>query len=286
MNKRLFGITFSLFLGLNCIAGTVNQSLYIVSNLMQMVNNTQSPYITFNESSVFSQDNPVLNLTTGDTLNLWVYNSDTITHEFVIKEITTPVSILAGDSIFIQQEFSSEGVFIYHDPFDYPKYTYLGLAGLIVVKTHNYACFYWNMKEHNSDWNSQLLSGGTVTWSNYDPKYFTVNALSNPDINLDTLARITGQVGDTLYLYLSNTGQSIHSIHFHGYHPIIEYSSKNPDHIGREKDTFPVYPMESIILRIIPDKPGEYPVHDHNLVAVTANNMYPNGMFSTILITP
>ena len=124
-----------------------------------------------------------------------------------------------------------------------------------------------------------------VPWSVYYPNYFTINARSNPEINQDPLARIKGKVGDTLILYLANTGQSIHSIHFHGYHALVLYSSKNPSHVNRSKDTHPIYPMESLVLMIVPDKPGEYPVHDHNLVAASANNRYPNGMFTTMLIT-
>ena len=44
--------------------------------------------------------------------------------------------------------------------------------------------------------------------------------------------------------------------------------------------------METLILQIVPDKEGEYPIHDHNLVAVTGNNIYPNGIFTSILISP
>jgi hypothetical protein len=36
----------------------------------------------------------------------------------------------------------------------------------------------------------------------------------------------------------------------------------------------------------VPDKPGEYPIHDHNLVAVTGGGMYHAGMISTIVVTP
>jgi len=222
----------------------------------------------------------------GDTLNLWVYNTDNVSHSFVIKGVSAVQSIPANDSIFLQEIFTTIGSYIYYDPFDFPKNTYLGLAGMIVVKNHNHTSFYWNIKEHNSDWNNQLFNGNTVNWNQYDPKYFTINSVSNPNINNDTLARITGQVGDTLYLYITNTGLSIHSMHFHGYHATIKYSSKSASHVNREKDTFPIYPMETIVLQIVPDKEGEFPIHDHNLVAVMGNNIYPNGMFTTILITP
>ena len=87
-------------------------------------------------------------------------------------------------------------------------------------------------------------------------------------------------------MYITNTGLSIHSLHFHRYHASIKYSSKNATHVNREKDTFPIYPLETIVLQIVPDKEGEFPIHDHNLVAVMGNNIYPNGMFTTILITP
>ena len=66
----------------------------------------------------------------------------------------------------------------------------------------------------------------------------------------------------------------------------LDIVRKFPNQINWFKDSFPVYPMETLVLRIIPDKEGEYPVHDHNLVAVTSGNIYPNGMFSTMLISP
>jgi len=44
--------------------------------------------------------------------------------------------------------------------------------------------------------------------------------------------------------------------------------------------------METLVLRLVPDKEGQYPVHDHNLVAVSGNGLYPNGMFTLIEIQP
>jgi len=87
-------------------------------------------------------------------------------------------------------------------------------------------------------------------------------------------------------IYIANTGQSIHSIHFHGYHVKVVSSSKEPTHAGRSKDSLPVFPSETMVLQLIPDKPGEYPVHDHNLIGTTGGNLYPQGMFTTILIAP
>ena len=283
MKQLVFGSL--LLLSLAVESATIQQNLYIVSGELIAVNDSAIPYLSFNKVDTFSQNNPVINLEVGDSLSLWVHNSDSINHRFRVKGINYTIDIKSGDSTFYGRVFQKAGCFIYFDPLAYPKNSYLGLSGIIAVKDHNHSSFYWNLKEHNSAWNKTLMEGNLVPWSAYYPNYFTINGKSNPEINKDPLARIQGQVGDTLFLYLANTGQSIHSIHFHGYHALVLYSSKNSSHVNRSKDTHPIYPMESLVLMIVPDKPGEYPVHDHNLVAASANNRYPNGMFTTMLIT-
>lgn len=286
MNKILT-ICLIMFLFGSAKSATVTEKIYILSDSLTTIDNVKFPYITFNYTPDFSQNNPIIELNQNDSLSLWVVNFDSITHDFIIGEFsTTAASIPSGDSIHIGYTFNNPAVYIYHDPINYPTYQYLGLSGLIVVKNHTHNSFYWNIKEHNSNWNETLMNSGNVDWTLYNPKHFTINGNSNPDINNDPLARIVGNVGDTLILNMANTGQSIHSMHFHGYHATILYSSKSSLEVNRSKDTFPIYPGESLILRIIPDKEGEYPVHDHNLVAISANNLYPNGMFSTILIAP
>jgi hypothetical protein len=42
--------------------------------------------------------------------------------------------------------------------------------------------------------------------------------------------------------------------------------------------------MESLVLELVPDKPGMFPVHDHNLMAVTGNRVYNNGMMIMMTI--
>ena len=122
--------------------------------------------------------------------------------------------------------------------------------------------------------------------TNYRPNYFLINGLSNPKIDQDTLAKVRGNVGDTLQLFVLNSGNAVHSLHFHGYHVKVIYSSRSSEVVGWVKDTYALYKGEVVQLEIVPDKPGEYPVHDHNLVAITANNIYPKGMFTTLVIKP
>ena len=220
----------------------------------------------------------------GDSLHLKVINNDTITHGFDIKW-TTGLSntIASGDSIEITFSSQNIGSYIYYDPLNYPNNAYVGLSGIIAVGSNSNS-YFWNIKDHQLTWNDSIANGNNVNWSNYYPDYFTINGQSNPNINLDTTARVTGFVGDTILIYMANTGQAEHSIHFHGYHCNILFSSYKPSHVGRSKDTFPVKIMESYVLMLIPDKPGEYPVHDHNLLSVTGGGLYPFGMFLTLLI--
>lgn len=280
----LFGIV--VVLNTYSFSAVVNEKLYILRDSLTMTDGVKIPYLTFNDVQVYSSTNARIEININDQLDLWIVNQDTTSHEFEIKGITSIYSIAAGDSIFTSNIFTSSGAYIFYDTKEFPKYAYLGLSGMIVVKNHNHASFYWNIKDHRSNWNTVLTSGSAVDWTNYYPNYFTINGLSSPNINLDSDAHVTGSVGDTLIIYVSNTGQSIHPLHFHGYHVDILSSSKFPSHIGRSKDTEGVFSFECSVLRLIPDKPGEYPVHDHNLVATTGGNIYPLGMFLTMLITP
>ncbi len=266
-------------------ADIVFYRLFINAGTYTAVDSAEFSMAAFNRTTQFEAENVRLTLMLGDTLEVRVINNDTLEHAFRIKDKTSQQSIAPNDSILISQYFSNGNeVFIYHDPLSYPRMTARGLAGLIYVCDNNYTTFFWNIKEFQKDWVSIHVNGGSVDWAAYYPDYFTINGHSNPHINQDSMARVVGGVGETLRVVIVNTGQSIHSMHFHGYHAEIIYSSEKPNHVGRLKDTFPLKPMESLILEIIPDKTGEYPVHDHNLVVVSAGGVYPNGMFLTMLI--
>ena len=286
MNKLILVLVFIIVGHCWNYAAVIDETIYIVSDSLGFSDGSKVPYKTFNSTPSYTETNFRIVIDQNDQLDLWVVNFDTITHEFRIKGITTTYSIPAGDSIFTSNVFTNLGLFIFHDPLGFPDNTYLGLGGMIAVKNHNHTSFYWNIKEHRDDWNFNLTSGGSVDWNTYDPNYFTINGRGAPNINLDPDARVTGNVGDTIMIYVANTGQSIHPLHFHGYHIDVVYSSKFPSHVGRSKDSEGVYPMEASIFRLVPDKPGEYPVHDHNLVATTGGGLYPFGMFLTMLIGP
>ncbi|MEZ4775322.1 MAG: multicopper oxidase domain-containing protein [Bacteroidia bacterium] len=260
-------------------------TLHINSGMLSTPDLQTFPYLAFNDTSVFSVDNSVVRVALGQTINLKVINHDTQPHNFQVQgQSLSAAAIPAGDSATYSFSYSTEGIYIFYDNLSGQDNSYMGLAGIIDVQLFSGNRFYWNIREHESMWNFVLNTGGTVNYPDYEPDYFTVNGKSYPDLQADTTAIIKANVGETIRLIISNTGLHKHSIHFHGYHLEILYSTKFPSHVGREKDSFPIDPFESLILELTPDKSGTYPVHDHNLIAVTGAGEYPNGMIGFITI--
>jgi FtsP/CotA-like multicopper oxidase with cupredoxin domain len=260
--------------------------LHIIPGQLETFDTTFIKTITFNETDSFTQENPIINLFVGDTLSIRIVNNNNRQHYFDIPGILTKnILIESGDSALINVTFPNSGAFIYCDPSLEGNNRYLGMSGMICVKDHNHKSFYWNLRDQEKGLEDSILSGETIDWNSYRPNYFLINGYSHPGISEDPKARIVGKVGDTLVLYITNSGKSTHVFHFHGFHATTLYSSWDNLHIGRLKDTYAIRPSETLVLRIVPDKAGEYPVHEHNLIAVTGNGIYPYGMFTSLLIS-
>lgn len=270
-------------------SATLSLRLSVETGILNL-NSTQSiPYRIFTQNSLtFSKNSDLLIWNTGDVITLKVVNNDLVTHGFVIEGIVNYGDILPTDSSEQTFTVSQNGVFRYFDPLNAPFNEYTGLSGILHVKSPSdfIPYFYWDLREHQLEWYTEILSGNSPQPNQYDPRYFTINGNSEPNIDLDPIARISGSVGEELRVVIVNNGLSIHSMHFHGYHANLLTNSKDPSKEGREKDTFPLYPKEHIVISILPDKPGEYPVHDHNLVAVTGGGIYHAGMLTTLMIAP
>ena len=93
-------------------------------------------------------------------------------------------------------------------------------------------------------------------------------------------------VNDEVYISMINAGIMSHTLHFHGFHVEILQSAKRPYTVGWIKDGIPLAPDEVVTVKLVPDKPGMYPVHDHNLISVLSGNVYPGGMITTLRILP
>ena len=213
-----------------------------------------------------------------DTLVLIVRNADSIKHNLHLGEFNLNLVPNQTDTItYSKSEVSID--FLADSDFEFLG---LKLAIISCISTNNN--FYWTLNSIDTSFNNNFNLSNSLKQKFFNPKYFLINRKWGKSINEDYNVRIQGNIYDSIFIFISNLGRSAHSLHFHGYHAKILHSSKFPNHLGRTKDTFPIYSNEYLILLLIPDKLGEYPVHDHNLIATTGGREYGNGMFTTILI--
>lgn len=276
---RIFLFFVLIFFSQKGYSILINQTLYINRGNFTTVMATTFPSFAFNNSAVYSSQNEVIKISTTDSLQIKIINNDTITHGFDVQNyVGVNQIILPGDSAIVTLYFASESIWIYYDPSNYPNNRYMGLGGMISVSNSTNQKFYWNIKEHETSYSNQIAAGSPVIWNNYYPDYFTINGKSFPDLQNDTTAVPDVNLGDTILIFVANTGQSKHSIHFHGFHATAIYSY-DPLKLNWEKDTWPLRSMDCFILRVVMDKVGRYSVHDHNLVAVSGGGIHPNGMF-------
>jgi FtsP/CotA-like multicopper oxidase with cupredoxin domain len=286
--KKIF--IFSLLISLSYFSFSNNNKfhLYINRGIFTTVKNTTFPFLAFNKDTLFNQLNETIIVDIGDTISFVVVNNDTAHHGFSIKNSSVNInSINPGDSVQVVFTSSEHSAFIYYDNLQFPKFSYLGLSGIIYFKpsgaNKNY---FWNIKEHQTSFSSTLAAGGNVNWNNYQPDYYTINSKSFPDLQVDSLAKINAHVGDTIYIVAANTGHSAHSLHFHGFHTESIFTDAKKLKNYWVKDTWGMFSMDIFVMKMVPDKPGKYSVHDHNLVAVTGGNTHPNGMFTIMEINP
>jgi hypothetical protein len=283
---RLFFFNLVLLLLSVCASGQTDTiRIFINAGQHQLVDSATIPAKAFNLTSEFKLDGQIFRFTQGQEVIFKITNTDTIGHTIEIPAYGFSTFIDSGKLVVTPITFSSNGLFQMCSKTNYPQEKYLGLSSLITVESNWDHSFYWNIKEYQSSFNTAIQNGDAIDFTTYTPDYFLINGRSNPEIDNDSLAKIRGKVGDTITLHILNSGNSVHSLHFHGYHFEILASSRTPKVVGWVKDTYAVYGGERVSLQIVPDKPGEYPIHDHNLVATTANNYYPNGMFTTMIIT-
>ena len=274
---KLLTSFFCLFaLGLN--AATVHDTLYINAGTATMYDGTTFPFKAFNGTDQFEGLNKLVRVMAGDDLELVVINNDTEEHGFGIwNTVVVPQVIQPGDTGYVSHSFPDLAAFIYYDHLDFPNNSYMGLSGILAVLGTSDSEYYWDMKTHDSIYSAELDAGNPVDWNSYDPDHFTINGKGFPAALSDTLINISGSIGDVVHIYMTGAGRSMHSMHFHGYHATILYSSQSPHTEGRSKDTFPIDPMETMVLELIPNQIGLYPIHDHNLVAITGSGTYLNG---------
>ena len=260
----------------------VSQTIYLNQGTL-VFDNQPCPVYQFNFSTTFDTAEAIIKINTRDTLNLIVKNNLAEAHTIAFenyREITIAPSSEEIITLFANQKKS----IAFYDI--EKKFRYVGISSAIIFETPNCAAFLWNLREFDNLLNQEVLKGNNVDFSNYVPNVFTINSITHEALMSNSMAEVKGQVGDSIRIHILNSGLMIHAMHFHGYHVIIESSNKQNEMIGWEKDSFPVDPKELVTVVLIPHQPGMYPVHDHNLKAVTIGGNYPGGMIAMLKIAP
>jgi hypothetical protein len=230
-------------------------------------------------------DNAVLDLTGGNTNTFLLINTDTISYDFYLNTNSSLTwTIGAEDTITVNLPVLSSGTHAILS--STTEGELLGTACILRVDLHGDYLYSWDLWDMNADLSQEIALTNVLNIpSNYQPNVFTINA--DPLAPMDTSnAIIYGNVGDTIIISVLNSGNMVHNIHFHGYHITIMGASVQSNRIGWSKDSFPIYEGETMTLRLVPDQPGIYPVHNHNLVTVIYNNNYPSGMMTMLKINP
>lgn len=240
----------------------------------------------FNDSSLFNARNELLQLDVNDVLELTIYNTDSVSHMVEIAQVQNLGSIPSNSMSSFSIPFNSLGTFgLVCSDF---KGNSLGAFTTIIVGLQQEKSFYWNLYDMNNDLSSEIINATeTQIPLTYRPNIYTINSRVYPQTISDTLGRVTGNVGDTIYISVVNSGNMVHTLHFHGYHAEIIQATKRTSVIGWIKDSFPILQDETMTLRLIPDKEGMFPVHDHNLISVlNGGSTYPGGMITQLMIQP
>lgn len=280
---KISSVLLSLFLlGGSLIAKVQRDTLYL-NRGSEWESGTAIPVLYFNHTAQFDTTLAHVNLYLGDSLLLTLVNTDQISHRLVL-ESSGEIVLTAGKSRTIQFTAKEMRCFRLYGQSDYSRL--MGLNTFILVRPQAGKQFVWQLHGTDSDLNRNIGIRYRFSAQDFRPDYFSINNLRSPATMQDTLSTVRGHVGDTLYIHIINAGFMEHSIHFHGYHVIIEASNRANHQIGWDKDSFPVKPGEWIRVRMVPHQPGRYPVHDHNLIAVTSGGNYPGGMIAHLHITP
>jgi FtsP/CotA-like multicopper oxidase with cupredoxin domain len=230
-------------------------------------------------------DNSILSLSGSGANSFLLINTDTISYEFFLNTNTSSIwTIGAEDTITVNLPTLSMGTHAILS--STATGSILGTACILQVDLQGDYIYSWDLWEINAAFSQDVAATNVSSIpSTYRPNVFTIN--TDPLAPMDTSnAIIYGAVGDTLIISVLNSGNMTHNIHFHGYHVTILSASLQTDRVGWSKDSFPVKVGETMTLRLVPDQPGVYPVHNHNLATLLFNNSYPSGMMTMLKINP
>ena len=280
--KKFFGFVLLIFCA--SYSWGMTDTVYVQTALTNM-GNYDTYRTTFSKSAVFQKNNDFIYTNTGEELSLTIINLDTVAHDLSWHDGLSEGVLSAGGSLTVTRTFTSLGTFgLYLTDFIGDR---LGAFLPICVGLENQNHSLWNFWEMEQFISADIANGTLNTIpTDYRPDIYTINAYHYPTTQVDTLGLIEGSIGDSIYISMINAGNMVHSIHFHGFHVEIIQMTKQNNRLNWKKDSVPFIENETATLLLVANKPGNYPVHDHNLISVLTNNVYPGGMISMIHISP
>ena len=244
------------------------------------------PALRFNASAVFDTVNTSFNIQENNTWALTVINTDSVAHTFTITtSVIFTENIPAGEEVTFEVPALPFGTYRYYSSDE--RGEVLGLSGLIKVGINSDLQFHWNLADWMPSRMDSAAAGNPVDWnSGYIPRYFSINSHTYPNTANDPLGTVTMNLGDTCIISIVNGGFMEHVLHFHGFHVEILAATVQTSRVGWIKDTHPINKGEGLTLQLVAAQTGVYPVHNHNLVAVTTAGFYPGGMLTMITVQP
>lgn len=242
--------------------------------------------LRLNTQSAWSEINGTLDFESDVAHSLVIINGDSLNHTWQFEwSALEPVQLEPYDTIEFQIPPLPQGT--YRFGLIDEMGSVLGAKGLAQVGLYDHPRFHWNL----GDWSVERLqdvgNGEPIDWEGpYEPEQFTINDRTYPSTVDDSNAFVLMNLGDTCFISIANQGFMHHVLHFHGFHVTMVSSSHHPERMGWSKDTVPIRKGEALTVMLVGYQTGEYPVHNHNLIAVTNAGFYPGGMITHILVEP
>ena len=243
--------------------------------------------LRFNANDEWSGVNATLTRPVDAASSLVVVNLDSIAHTWKLEaEGELDWDLAALDTIVLEMPELPAGAYRFGLIDEIGRV--MGASGQLQIGLEaDYAHFHWNL----GDWSvARMVAadlGLPIAWNEpYVPEQFTINERTYPAVADDPEAIVAVSLGDTCLISIANHGFMDHVFHFHGFHVTMISSSHHPERVGWSKDTVPIRMGEVLTVQLVANQVGMYPVHNHNLIAVTNAGFYPGGMITQIHVAP
>ena len=243
--------------------------------------------LRFNANDEWSGVNATLTRPVEAASSLVVVNLDSIAHTWKLEaEGELDWDLAALDTIVLEMPELPAGAYRFGLIDEIGRV--MGASGQLHIGLEaDYAHFHWNL----GDWSvARMVAadlGLPIAWDEpYVPEQFTINERTYPAVADDPEALVAVSLGETCLISIANHGFMDHVFHFHGFHVTMISSSHHPERVGWSKDTVPIRMGEVLTVQLVANQVGMYPVHNHNLIAVTNAGFYPGGMITQIHVAP